>query len=66
VPTGLEYRKRKAKEEGFEVLEWPSQSLDLNLIENLWIILKTSLMKRKRILRTLDEVWTYVLEEWVF
>ena len=34
VPTGLEYRKRKSKEERFKVLEWPSQSLDLNLIEN--------------------------------
>ena len=34
VPTGLEYRKRKSKEERFKVLEWSSQSLDLNLIEN--------------------------------
>ena len=28
------YLKRKSKEEGFKVLEWSSQSLDLNLIEN--------------------------------
>ena len=64
VPTWLEYRKRKSKEERFKVLEWSSQSLDLNLIENCWIILQSSLTKRKRIPRTLDVVWAYVLEEW--
>ena len=64
VPTGLEYRKRKSKEERFKALEWSSQSLDLSLIENCWTILKSSLTKRKRIPRTLDEVWAYVLEEW--
>ena len=45
-------------------MEWPSQSPDLNPIENLWSTLKANLKKRKRILRTLDEVWAYVLEEW--
>ena len=58
------YLKRKSKEEGFKVLEWPSQSPDLNPIENLWSTLKANLKKRKRIPRTLDEVWAYVLEEW--
>ena len=57
------YLKRKSKEEGFKVLEWPSQSPDLNPIENLWSTLKANLKKRKRIPRTLDEVWAYVLEE---
>jgi len=33
VPIGLEYHNRKSKEEGFEVSELPSQSLDLNPIE---------------------------------
>ena len=45
-------------------MEWPSQSPDLNPIENLWSTLKANLKKRKRIPRTLDEVWAYVLEEW--
>ena len=66
VPIGLEYHNRKSKEEGFEVSEWPSQSLNLNPIEHLWIIPKTSLTKRKWMPWTLDEVWAYALEECVF
>ena len=63
MPTGLKYRQRKSNEEEIEVLEWPSQSLNLNPIEHLWIIPKTSLTKRKRMPRTLDEVWAYAREE---
>jgi len=50
------------REVGVKTLDWPPQSPDLNIIENVW-----SLIKRKRaadITRTRDETITEVTKEW--
>ena len=44
------------------VLEWPSQSLDLNPIENLWYDLKIAV--RQRNTSSLNELEQFFLKEW--
>jgi len=55
------YLKRR---EEFEILDWPSQSPDLNPIENLWSILKNQLKKRKTNPKDKEELWAQLQEEW--
>ena len=42
--------------------DWPAQSPDLNLIENLWEILKENVRKRNP--NTLNELWSVAEEGW--
>lgn len=58
------YLKRKSQEKGFKVLDWPSQSPDLNPIENIWALLKAALRKRRVRPRSPDQVWAQVQAEW--
>ena len=46
----------------YNLLEWPSQSPDLNIIENVWIDLKQAVYARKP--RNLTELEAFCLEEW--
>lgn len=46
----------------YNLLEWPSQSPDLNIIENVWIDLKQAVYARKP--RNLTELEAFCMEEW--
>ena len=54
--------KKWFKDNNVNVLEWPSQSPDLNPIENLWQDLKTRVMARK--LTNLTQLEAFAKEEW--
>jgi len=49
---------------GFQVLEWASQSADLNPIENLWNQVKDQLEARKDRPSSLPDLFDKVQEEW--
>jgi len=50
--------------QSFEVVEWPSQSPDLNPIERLWAILKRRLGEYPTKPRNRDELWERVVKTW--
>ncbi|PKY25042.1 hypothetical protein RhiirB3_439825 [Rhizophagus irregularis] len=45
-----------------KISEWPSNSPDLNLIENLWAIIKSKV--EKRMPNNLDDLENFMIEEW--
>lgn len=49
---------------GFDTMKWTPNSPDLNIIENLWAILKRKIKARKVKPRNLDELWEAAEAEW--
>jgi hypothetical protein len=47
-----------------ETLPWPSQSPDLNPIENIWNYLKVQIGSQERRPSSIHELWQVVLQEW--
>lgn len=56
--------KKYLTNKGLEVLDWCSQSPDINPIENAWRQLKQRIAKRKIKAKNLEEVFTFAEEEW--
>jgi hypothetical protein len=52
------------EDSGVEVLDWPSQSSDLNPIEHMWSWLKKKLQQYQSMPRNKDEIWERVVETW--
>ena len=44
------------------ISDWPAHSHDLNIIENLWSVLKSRV--QKRLPKTSNELWVITKEEW--
>ena len=42
--------------------DWPAQSPEINIIENLWAILKKNVAKRNPV--TKIDLWKFIKEEW--
>ena len=56
--------QKQLEEQSFQVLAWPPQSPDLNLIENLWVTLKRQLNKYEKPPKGMIELWECVQVEW--
>jgi hypothetical protein len=52
------------QDNGIEVLDWPSQSPDLNPIEHLWYHLKRQLASYETEAKGMNELWERVETEW--
>ncbi|CAI2186184.1 19158_t:CDS:1 [Funneliformis geosporum] len=44
------------------IIDWPSNSLDLNPIENMWTIIKDNV--EKRMPQNISELTKFMVEEW--
>src|SRR5690606_22950204 len=52
------------EENGVELLEWPSESPDLNPIEQMWFYLKQRLATYENVPGGIKELWERVEKEW--
>ena len=59
-----DYLDNKQEELGMRVLDWPSQSPDLNPIEHIWGYIKRKQKARVVKPQNLDELYGHIQEEW--
>jgi transposase len=65
VPCHVSRRTSQWKTENdIPTLEWPPQSLDLNIIENVWKVIKTKVQRRIDDIRNAENLKTVVAEIW--
>lgn len=50
--------------EGFDILPWCPNSLDMNIIENLWDHLDRMVRTRDPLPKNREELWLALKEEW--
>ena len=56
------HNKTWMNEHGAQLLDWPAQSPDMSLIENLWHIIKAAVSERKP--RNMQDPRRFVVDEW--
>lgn len=52
------------KELGVSILDWPAQSPDMNIIENVWAYLEYKIRKISPLPTNLDKLWEALEEAW--
>lgn len=57
-----DYLKKKEKAGVLAMMDWPSQSPDMNLIESLWAIVDSKIPKGQRTSK--DQMWKLAQEAW--
>lgn len=58
------FTRKFCRDAGFLRMKWPTQSPDLNPIENLWRIIKIRISGRRHRIRNVDEMKVAIQEEW--
>jgi hypothetical protein len=52
------------RDHGFQMLPWPAQSPDMNIIKHAWDVLDRQIRTRNPLPHNLDELWVALQEEW--
>ena len=56
--------KEYLKDNNINVMSWPAQSADMNIIENVWAHLETKLRQRPVLPTNINQLWQALEEEW--